>query len=223
MGYMWDAKHGMHLIRQPSHSGGTQSVPFPSFFFVFVFCFFFGYRRAPSPTDDCSSRSVSQVCLKGLSQRRHIMEGRYSCRLFASSLEIGLARGASKPPEAQFDRFRVGLVQCRAAARPPTPRATLRDPNSGPGFWNRQWLLGIGCATGPHGTQRRCRVGHVLGDSWVAVKSPTRSRAGQQIWLLTATIGAWHGELARYPAGMSSAAAAFVCFLDPAESDLVRL
>jgi hypothetical protein len=31
---------------------------------------------------------------------------------------------------------------------------------------------------------------------------------------------AW--ELARCPAGMSSAAAAFVCFLDPAESDLVR-
>jgi hypothetical protein len=29
VGYMWDAKQRVYLMRQPSHSGGTQSVDLP--------------------------------------------------------------------------------------------------------------------------------------------------------------------------------------------------
>jgi hypothetical protein len=68
VGYMWDAKHGMHLIRQPSHSGGTQSVPFPSFFFVFVFCFFLGTvelrLQLMIALQEAYLRFVSKVCLR---------------------------------------------------------------------------------------------------------------------------------------------------------------
>jgi hypothetical protein len=31
VGYKWDANHGMQLIRQPSHAGGTQSLGLLSF------------------------------------------------------------------------------------------------------------------------------------------------------------------------------------------------
>jgi hypothetical protein len=139
---MWDAKHGMHLIRQPSHSDGTQSVPFPSFL-LFLFFVFLGTIELRLQTDDCCSSNVCQVCLTGLSQRRLIMESRCSCRLFASSLEIGLVPGGAKTPRGTVWSIDSGPGSLNAGQQRGLPRpgqlseTRIVDPATGigNGFW----------------------------------------------------------------------------------------
>jgi len=154
------------------------------------------------------------------------MESRCSCRLFASSLEIGLVPGGAQTPRGTVWSIDSGPGSFNAGQQRGLPRpgqlSETRGVDPATGIGNGFWALAVPhCQGGMPSAETMPswpRLWGFVGRRQIANWKPCRA-ADLDVNSHNRRM-AW--ELARCPAGMPSAAAAFVCFLDPAEGDLVR-